>query len=510
MSLRSLLFLVLVAAAGSARVGQAQEPIAKVKSAPQDYRDRQIQLEGEVVEIRGLSPRSGRGSYRLIDESDPVGLLVRTASLPESGGPFRVRARLSPELLQDGILLVDELDRDLTRSPMLPVAFLIGALGFLGCLAMAGMYLRARRTERRLRLGPPTWLIPSAVEEPESAGEHDKGEKPVQFNYRLHYVEQERSSGLEQRKRQLLMGLAGAAVVTATGAGWYAVLRGEDAAKPAFVLTAPAPTETLAVAARTDSAVADSQPAPIRRPDDTLRIGLAAPVTSRPAPRPVAPAAAETARPRPPRETATAQPQAVPARRDSVPLRRDTTPFRQDTARVGSPVVVVTGGARETPVTTQPVPAVQPPPPPATESRPDRDTAPAVRRDTTPSVPPPDPAALRRAATAELEAGILRFVNAVQGKQMATVAAAFSSSGDTRRRDQFVEFLRQNSPSATLKGSGQPAVAESGAETTFIVEFRWRAQFGVERKKDGRFGATARRSGNGWEFGNIRLLEAFP
>ena len=505
MSLRSLLFLVLVAAAGTARAGQAQEPIARVKSAPQDYRDRQIQLEGEVVEIRGLSPRSGRGSYRLIDESDPIGLLVRTANLPESGGPFRVRARLSPELLQDGILLVDELNRDLTRSPMLPVAFLLGALGFLGCLGLTGMYLKARRTERHLRLGPPTWLIPSAVEEPETPGDHDKGEKPVHFNYRLHYVEQERSSGLEQRKRQLLMGLAGAAVVTATGAGWYAVLRGEDAAKPAFVLTAPA--QTLAVATPRDSMVRDSQPIPGARRDDTLRVGLAAPVPVRPAPRP---AATDTARRRPPRDTAATRPQPAPVQPQAAPFRRDTTPFRQDTARVGSPVVVVTGAARETPVTSQPAQVQPPPPPPVTAPQPARDTAPAVRRDTAPPVPPPDPAVLRRAAAAELETGIRRFVAALESKQVGTVAAAFASGGDTRRRDQFVDFLRQNSPEATLKGSDQPAVTESSAETSFTVEVRWRAQFGVERKKNARFGATARRSGDGWAFGNIRLLEAFP
>jgi len=143
-----------------------------------------------------------------------------------------------------------------------------------------------------------------------------------------------------------------------------------------------------------------------------------------------------------------------------------------------------------------------PPPPPITE--------PPVRRDTAPTAPPPDPAALRRAAAAELDRGIQRFVAALEGRQVATVAAGFSGSGDTRRRDQFLEFLRESAPSATLKGSEPPTVAEASAEASFTVAFRWRAQFGVERKKDARFAATARRSGEGWAFGNIRLLEAFP
>jgi hypothetical protein len=491
MSLRSILLLVLVVAAGTARPGQAQEAIAKVKSAPQDYRDRQILLEGEVVEVRGLSPRSGRGVYRLLDESDPVGLLVRTASLPESGGPFRVRARLSPELLQNGILLVDELNRDLTRSPMIPLALLIGALGFLGCFILAGMYVRARQAERRLRLGPPMWLIPSGVEEPEGEADHEKGAEPVHFNYRLHYIEQERATGLERRKRNLLFALAGTALIGMTGAGWFAILRGEDAAKPAFVLTAPA--QTLAAATPGDSAVSDTAPAPVSRPDDTLRVGLAAPVAPRPAPRQVAP---DTARRRPPPETAA-------PRREPVPFRRDTTPFRQDTARVGAPIVVVTGAARETTVTNPPAQAVAPPPPPPV-------TPPPVRRDTAPTPPRPDPAVLARAAAAELGNGIARFVAALEAQQIGTVAAVFSSTGDTRRRDRFVDFLREYTPSATLRGSDQPTVTESGAETSFTVGFRWRAQFGVERRKDARFGATARRSGDGWAFGNIRLLEAFP
>ena len=99
----------------------AQETISKVKLGPQDFRGKQIHLSGEVIEVRALSPRSERGVYRLVDGSDPTGILVRTDELPGSGGPFKVTARLSPELLSEGSLLLDEIDRDGARSPMMAI-----------------------------------------------------------------------------------------------------------------------------------------------------------------------------------------------------------------------------------------------------------------------------------------------------------------------------------------------------------------------------------------------------
>lgn len=505
MALRFLLLLSLPLTAFTVRPGLAQEPIARIKSAPQDYRDRRMQVEGEVVEVRALSPRSDRGVYRLVDESDPVGLLVRTTRLPETGGPFRIRARLSPELLQDGVLLVDEVDRSLARTSMLPIALGFGGLGLVGAVVLFGTYFRIRRRERHLRLGPPMWLIPAAVEEPapaEGTGEEGDGKTPpaVEFNYRLHYIEQERSSSLEQQKRRALMAAVGASVVAAAGFGWFGVLRQVDAATPSFVLLTPDPV--LAEGSARDTALADSTAPPAARPDDTLRVAVATPpAAARPIPA-VRPPAADTGRRRPPAEPAAPARSTTPVRQDTVAVRRDTTPFRQDTATVGSPVVVVTGAARAAAAATPPPQTVtQPPPPPPSQT--------TVPIDTPRVAPRPDPAALRRAAVATLDGGIRRFVASLAG-QPATVAVMFQSTGDTRRRDRFLDFLRQYAPSATLRGTNEAAVAETSAEATFTVGFRWRAQFGVERRKDARFAATARLAGDEWIFENIRLLEAFP
>src|SRR5512139_821674 len=99
MPFRPALLLLCLVLAGPA---WAQQQVARVKSAPQDYRGRPIELQGEVVEVQALSPRSRQGIYRLVDATDPAGVLVRTYDLPRTGGPFRVRVALSPELLLQG------------------------------------------------------------------------------------------------------------------------------------------------------------------------------------------------------------------------------------------------------------------------------------------------------------------------------------------------------------------------------------------------------------------------
>ena len=473
MRLPSRLLLLLLLAGFPASRGEAQLRVAQVKSAPQDYRGRAIQLEGEVVEVRGISPRTANGVYLLVDESDPSGVLIRTKQLPDNGGPFRVEARLSPELLQNGALLLDEIDRDLDRSPMLPIAMLFGLLGLAGGAIGFGLYLKTRQTERHLRLGPPMWLIPTAHEE--GATEEGDTPPPVHFNYRLHYVEQERSTRLERRKRILLALAAGGAVIGFAGAGWLFALRQADLAKPAFVLVTPggdraaAPAEAVA---RVDTN------APVRPPDDTLRVGLAAPFTT------------------------DSMPQAV---RDS--LRQRRAAWRDSVRQAREALAVAATPARETVVTKVEPPAPvaeQPPPPPPPPVSPPRDTVAAEAK------PRPDPEAVRRAAVRELDAGIQRFVADIVAKQVGSVGTLYPVAGDATRRERFLDFLRTAAPGATLKGTDPPVVNEPSAESSFTIAFRWRGDFGVERRKDVHFAATARRSGDAWVLVGVRLLEAFP
>ena len=482
MRLPSRFLLLLLLAGFPASRGEAQLRVAQVKSAPQDYRGRPIRLEGEVVEVRGISPRTKNGVYRLVDESDPSGVLIRTKRLPDSGGPFRVEARLSPELLQNGALLLDEIDRDLDRSPLRPVALLIGILGLAGGGVAFGLFLKARQTERHLRLGPPMWLIPTAHEaEGASAGEGD-APPPVHFNYRLHYIEQERSTVLERRKRSWMALAAGGAVISCAGAGLLFALRQADLATPAFVLITPGGDRAVAGA----DTVAHVDPATAgRRPDDTLRVGLAAPLS----------------------------PGFMPAAvRDSLQRRRaaqsdSVRQARQALAAAATPPreTAVTRIAQPAPAVEQPTPAVeQPPPPPPPPVSPPRDTVVAEAK------PRPDPEAVRRAAARELDGGIQRFMAAIVAKQVGVVGALYPAAGDAKRRERFLDFLRTAAPGVTLRGTDPPVVNESSAESSFTVAFRWRGDFGVERRKDVHLAAAARRSGDAWVFEGVRLLEAFP
>jgi hypothetical protein len=461
----------------------AQERMAKVKSAPQDYRGRLIRLEGEVLEIRGISPRSERGVYRLVDESDPVGVMVRTERLPTTGGPFLVSARLAPELLLEGILFLDEADRDLIRGPTLLLALILSASGLILTAVFVAFYLRTRGEARRLRLGPPMWLIPSSADHQREA----EAGPTARFDYRLHYVEEEHSTLLDRRKLRWLVLAGGGAVVAVAGGVWLGLLSLSEAAKPSFVLMATdGPTTRPAVVA-TDSTVRDTVRVPRR--DDTLRVGL------------VTPPPAVEVRPPPPDSV-----RRLAARRDSIRLaaRRDSIRLaaQRDSARAAA---ALAQAPRETAVArpeTAVVVTVPPPPPPVAVVSPPRDTVvPAPR---------PDPELIRRAAEAELRDGIVRFVGAITAKQPATVGALYQTGADPRWRGRFLEFVRETGPTAALGVVEAAAVTGSAAEAPFAVAFRWRGDFGVDRRKTVRFAGTARRSGDTWAFEGARLLEAFP
>jgi len=452
---------------------EAQETVAQIKSAPQDYRDRPIGLHGEVVELRGMSPRSTSGIYRLADESDLSGVLIRTRQLPEAGGPFQVHARLSPEILQNGLLLLDEIDRDLDRSPLQPLAMALAALGLIWGAGAFGLYLRARRAESHLRLGPPMWLIPTAMEgDQEGTTGSEEKEPPQHFNYRLHYIEEERSTKLVDRKRRMLLLAVGGAVVGLVGLGSLVALKRGEAMKPGFVLIAP--TGAVLAAIPADS----SRAAP--PPDDSLLVALV-----------------------PPAEDPRLQPLQDPLERRRAEYRDSVRRARPTLGPVAPPPpreTTVTRVETPTQVPVQPV-AEQPPPPP-----------PVVERRESVAAPPPDPEAVRRAAAQELGAGIQRFVAAITAKQVGTVGTLYSVWGDAKRRDRFLAFLKTSAPTVTPGSVDATAVEGVVAEAGFTVGFRWRGDFGVDRRKDVRFTATARRAAaeDAWTFAGARLMEAFP
>ena len=475
-----MLGLALALVLGDLPTAAAQETISKVKLAPQDYRGRRIVLSGEVVEVRALSPRSERGVYRLVDGSDPAGILVRTDQLPSSGGPFEVTARLSPELLSEGSLLLDEVERDGAGSSMNAIAALVALLGLGGAIAALAMYTRVRRDERHMHLGPPMWLIPTGgADKPEPATGQN-----VRFNYHLQYIQEERSDTLDKRKRQLLGMLAVAGGIGAAGSGWFFMLHREDEARPSFVLMTPD--------------IAQATPLPVdttRHPDDTVRVGINPDLPPPPPPPPPSSVAVD-----PPPEPSEAPVRGL-SHRDSVRLGLIKNP--RDTART---VVAV----RDTVTRIQPPPASPPPaPPPPPPPPPPAPTPVETPRDTAPTPPKADPEAMKAAATRSLTQGIEQFAAAVSARDVGNVSTMFFAS-DAKRRDKFVNFLRDAGPTSALQGTDAAEVTETAADAAFTLMVRYRGDFGVEKRKAVRFQASTRRQGEEWTFAGVQLLENFP
>ncbi len=484
---RSLSILILLAL-GVPSPGAAQEPIARIKSAPQDYRERIIRLEGEVVEVRGLTPVSALGIYRLVDPSDGTGVLVRTSRLPETTGPFRVSARLSPELLSGGSLLLDEVDRNepLRTPPLLPI--LLAGAGLVAALVFAGLYWRVRRTERHHHLAPPIWLIPTHPSDPAAAeavlpaspgGTAPDGDT-TQFNFQLHYLEQEKASVFIRQKRRLVRGLVAGGAIFLTGAGWFAAVRADQASRPSFVLLGP---DAAPIPASGDTA----GEGPATPTDDTLVVALE-PV---PIPRSRVPESGAEAAP-PPRTRAPST--GAPAEARPTPIRDLTQdPVPPDPGRQ----VAVAESVLTQPVTTAPPPPPPPPPPVV------------VEREPTP-VAVPDPSADLRGATAAIQQGAQRFVSAISRQDLDAIARFYLPGGNAGWRGGLINHVRDYNPAASLGTVEPPVAGEAGVQAAFAVEFRWRGNFGVERRRAARFTALARRTSEGWSLAGVRLLEAFP
>ena len=100
--------------------------ISDVKAGRATLGNRDVRIEGDVVDYRSTSPAARAGFYRIIDASDPEGVLIRTDRLPRDGGALRVRARIAQQQPERGPLLLEELDQQrLDRRPTTPL--IVGA-----------------------------------------------------------------------------------------------------------------------------------------------------------------------------------------------------------------------------------------------------------------------------------------------------------------------------------------------------------------------------------------------
>lgn len=436
--------------------------IADLKASPGTLAGREVLVEGDVVDIRTTSPTSRRGMYRVIDASDRTGVLVRSEHLPVDGGSFRVRARVTADSGAQAPLLLEELERDRTDArPLAPVlATVLSGVLFLLVAVLLGQLLRA---ERRHMVEPPLWLLPTA-------GPYGKvgngAPQAATLKYEPEFEEADRRKReqFRRRKRSLIVALIGSLVVTGTSAAWVLDTRTSAPQVPAFILVDAAdgmPVRNPAPA--TDSALRDQAA--------TVPIDSAAP-------------------PRGPTRI---------ARVDSTPSRRAPGPT---IAKPSSTAV----SAPADPIVTNPTPVPTPPPPPA----------PAPAPAPTPA-PPPEPVRRNpeeervRAENVLQEAvsGILSAINAKASSRLAALVPE-GMADDPSRRERFMKLVRESAPKATGGAVTDRTFAEERAEARFTVTLVWRGDFGVERRKTGRFLVVARRQEAGWQFEGARLLDALP
>ena len=105
-----------------------------------------------------------------------------------------------------------------------------------------------------------------------------------------------------------------------------------------------------------------------------------------------------------------------------------------------------------------------------------------------------------------------RLVDAINNKRWDNVARLLPEaiSGDLKRRERFMKFLKDYAPRASLAGVEGTTLAEDQGEARFTVQFDYRGDFGVGDRRTGRFTGVVSRNGAEWRFDGARLLNSLP
>jgi hypothetical protein len=426
----------------------------------------EVRVEGVVVDIRSTASEARRGLYRLIDESDREGVLIRTSELPADGGAYRVRAIVAPQQPADGSLLLEEV----SREPVDPRSMIPGLLALASVLAIVVLVIltvKAVRAERQYLVSPPLWLLPDAGPYGKSAPE--AATRPLlSYDPDLEEADRRQREALVRRRRTLIRALVLAVATLTVSGAWLMADRPADAPVPAFILIDANEQVAVAPPRSLDTVFADR---PIEQRFDSLL------------------------EPR-------------PARRDTVGPRRPSATTSVAPERRSDTSGVNPGPLARPDLVLPPIPAPSPAPAPAPPPPPPPPPAPVPP----PAPPPRDPAEERRLAGEALQGGIARVIGAINGKQTAQLLSLLPAAlaRDPGRLERFLDLVREFAPRATLGTIEAMSLAEDRGEATFAVSFSWRGDFGVERRKAGRFSGVVRRQEGGWRFEGARLLDAVP
>lgn len=439
----------------------AKSWIADVKANQGTLGSKEVRLEGDVVDIRSTSASSRVGFYRIIDASDPEGVLLRTDKLPRDGGAWRVRAKLAAQQPTGGPILLDEIEQQrLDRRPVAPLVFGIGSVAML--VLMTVLLIRAAIEERKIQLSPPLWLLPEAGPYGKSLTLPNATTPALTYSPELEEADRVRREQLRRRKRSLFRAMVGSWAMAGLSIAWFLVTEPAQAQVPAFIFIEANDTPIPPPLTRTDTVNQVSQGTL-----DSLMLAMRK-------------AAGED---QPRRTDPKKDPTGRNGPQDKAPVRQDSLP----------------------PFSTVPIPVFTPAPSPA--------PSPAPAPPPAPNNPPPrDPEADRVTVSQILTQSAGRLVDAINNKRWDNVARLLPEgiSGDLKRRERFMKFLRDYAPRASLAGVEGTTLAEDTGEARFTVQFDYRGDFGVGDRKTGRFAGVASRSGDAWRFDGARLLNSLP
>lgn len=146
----------------------AQETqIADIKASPNRYFNRQLTVRGQATEVVARSEGLSQGTYRLLDDSDPQGILVRTgAELPIPGRIYTVTgtvSQLSSNAAQLGLV---EGSRSGERPAWLLAIVILSGLSAVVLAVLLWRTLAANEKKDGTRRQPTPVMTPSPVVPP--------------------------------------------------------------------------------------------------------------------------------------------------------------------------------------------------------------------------------------------------------------------------------------------------------------------------------------------------------
>jgi hypothetical protein len=380
--------------------------------------------------------------------------------------------------------------------PLLPLTAAV--VSVVGLVMAVRLLVRARREERRTLIATPLWLLPM----PEVSGKEEGAPVPPPpvFHYdpELEAEDMRLRERLERRRQTLTVAVFIASALAVLTTVWAIDSLPSLSKPPAFVFV-DAPESTPTSATPLPPLPAPGKSGAVPQGDDPRSEGR--PPQARP-------------------NLVQTPGQDVPHKEARAQIESPVTPAPLP-LQVNLPAPLPPAVSPSSDSSTAPAPAPAPSPAPAPASPPATPadltpvragspvSAPAARDSSTPAR---DPATEKSLLRAELAVAAQRVVQAINGRDLEALDALMSAETASKsgRRDRLLDLVREFSPRATLDTLGGASIAGDRGQASFTISLNWRGDFGVRKRKSGRFVAVALRQDPGWRVQGVTLLDPIP